>query len=35
MKKDSIRRNGGVVTYDIERSKTDLLHPFFGIRLVF
>lgn len=35
MKKDSISRDSGVVTYDIVRSKTDLIHPFFGVRLVF
>jgi len=35
LKKGSIDRTGGVLTYDIQRSKTDMLNVYIGISLVF
>lgn len=35
LKKGSIRRSGGRVAYDVERSRTDMLMPQFGIKFIF
>ena len=35
LKEGSIRQSGGSVRYDVERSKTDLLVPQFGVRFSF
>ena len=36
MKKGSVERLGdGTISYDIERSRTDTIHPMIGIRATF
>jgi hypothetical protein len=35
LKKDSIRRQNGIVLYDVEKSRTDILNTFIGVIVAF